>query len=310
VKDKEVLNKEYPLLSAVARSSEHVERHAPCVVHLDYSGEGPLVETLLFSGKGVTYDTGGADVKTGGIMAGMSRDKCGAAAIAGLFKTLAVLKPKGIRAVAELGFVRNSVGSDCYVADEVITSHAGQRIKVINTDAEGRMVLADCLSHLRCEVLADMAAHPHPRFFTIATLTGHAMRSVGPYPIAMDNGPAAQEGIAQKLQRAGHLWGDPFEISTIRREDSQAIAPKSTDHDIVQLQSGSSASASRGHQFAAAFLIGASGLSSHSRDSATPLAYTHLDIAGAACEQGSYLFGNPTATPLVALAAAFFIPEN
>jgi len=62
------------------------------VVELVYKGEGPVTKTLCLVGKGVTYDTGGADIKAGGVMAGMSRDKCGAAAIAGLMKVWSLSK--------------------------------------------------------------------------------------------------------------------------------------------------------------------------------------------------------------------------
>jgi leucyl aminopeptidase len=68
-----------------------IERHRGSVVWLEYKGEGKLDKSLLLVGKGVTYDTGGADIKAGGVMAGMSRDKCGAAAIAGFFQV--ALKP-------------------------------------------------------------------------------------------------------------------------------------------------------------------------------------------------------------------------
>ena len=95
----------YPLLNAVARASLTVPRHHPCVVRLEYKPQGPVERTLLFAGKGVTYDTGGADLKTGGSMAGMSRDKGGAAAVAGLMRTIAELAPPGIHAIAELGLV-------------------------------------------------------------------------------------------------------------------------------------------------------------------------------------------------------------
>ena len=60
----------------------------------------------------MTYDTGGADIKAGGAMRGMSRDKCGAAACAGFMKTLAILKPDHLNVIADLGFVRNSSGPD------------------------------------------------------------------------------------------------------------------------------------------------------------------------------------------------------
>ena len=70
----------------------------------------------------------------------MSRDKCGAAAAAGVMATVSQLAPAGVKVVAAMAMVRNSVGSNCYVADEIITSRAGVRLRVGNTDAEGRMV--------------------------------------------------------------------------------------------------------------------------------------------------------------------------
>lgn len=98
---------------------------------------------------GVTYDTGGIDVKTNGAMLGMSRDKCGAAAVAGFMQVVRLLQPKNVKVVAGLSIVRNSIGSNGYVADEVLTARSGKRIRVINTDAEGRMVMADVLCKVR-----------------------------------------------------------------------------------------------------------------------------------------------------------------
>lgn len=63
-----------------------IERHQGRIIYLTYEPPGPVKDTLLLVGKGVTYDTGGADIKAGGVMAGMSRDKCGAAAVAGFMK--------------------------------------------------------------------------------------------------------------------------------------------------------------------------------------------------------------------------------
>ena len=149
-----------------------VPRHRGRVIKLEYNPEGEVEETLFLVGKGITYDTGGADVKAGGHMAGMHRDKCGAAFVAGFFKTLSLLQPKGLKVYGTLCMARNSIGEESYVADEIITARSGQRIRVGNTDAEGRMVMADLL----CEA-KDMALNSvKPRLFTIATLTGHVIR--------------------------------------------------------------------------------------------------------------------------------------
>ena len=125
--DLATLKAEYPLLHAVARASNAVERHRPAVVRLEWSGAGPIERTVCIAGKGVTYDVGGADIKVGGSMAGMRRDKCGAAAAAGFIVACARADPaltEGLLVVVELGCVRNSVGADAFVADEVSRGHA------------------------------------------------------------------------------------------------------------------------------------------------------------------------------------------
>jgi len=238
-------------------------------------------------------------------MAGMSRDKCGAAAVAGFILTVCLLQPASLRVVGSMALVRNSCGADSYVSDEIIKSHAGVRVKVGNTDAEGRMVLSDILSHLRVRALSAV----NPRLMTIATLTGHASRAVGNYSITLDNGPAKSLNLSPSLQLASNLWGDPFEISIIRKDDYSFISPKNSDYDIIQCNTQPSSATQRGHQFPAAFIATASGLHKHGGDSEKPLPFSHLDIAGSACENGDYQFGNPTATPVVALVARYVLPK-
>jgi len=303
VTDREELEKEYPLAAAVGRASYKVERHKPAIVRLTYVGPGETEQTLLLAGKGIVYDTGGADIKYGGHMAGMHMDKGGGAAFAGFVKTVSLLKPKGLKVVAEIAFVRNSSGSDNYVSDEIIRSHAGVRVAVGNTDAEGRMVLTDCVSHLREIALKEKSCH----IMTCATLTGHAGRAVGTYSITLDNGPAHSLNLSGKLQDAGSAWGDEFEISRLRREDYDFIAPKNSAYDVLQCNNAPSSATARGHQFPAAFIIIASGLAAHGVDSSHPIPFSHLDIAGSACEDDDYQFGKPTAAPLVALTARYVL---
>lgn len=294
----EVLEKEYPLLSSVSRGSH--KRHSPVVVRLEYVGEGEIKDTILLAGKGVTYDTGGNNIKVGSNMAGMSRDKSGAASVAGFLLIAALLKPKNIKIVGELGLVRNACGSNAYVADEIITGHSGSRVKIINTDAEGRLVLADVLSHLR-EIAVESV---NPRIFSIATLTGHCVSSWGTYTGTMDNGPALKLNVSKSLQEVGWKWGDGFEVSTVRRSDLVKTKPVDSSYDVLQHASGN-----RGHQFAAAFLAVASGLDKHGKSSDKPLPYTHLDIAGSACENGEYVFGKSTGSTVVALSAEYILPN-
>ncbi|MGS0828275.1 M17 family metallopeptidase [Shewanella sp. 0m-8] len=296
VEDRDILERDYPLLSAVGRSSFAVLRHQPRVVKLEYVGEGPIERSYFFAGKGVVYDTGGADLKIAGGMAGMSRDKGGAAAVAGLMKTIGMLKPKGIRIVAELGLVRNSIGSEAFVTDEIITSHAGKRVRIGNTDAEGRLVLADLLSHLRLKAVNAVK----PQMFSVATLTGHVVRCFGGYTAAVENSVAKQANVASVMQQQAALWGEPIEVSQLRRDDFSKIVDPSAAADMLSSNNAPSSVTARGHQYPAAFLIEASGLSGHGLNAALPIAYTHLDIAGSATE-GHPQYGSPTATPLVGL---------
>lgn len=152
VKVENVDEKAYPLMAAVNRAASGVPRHDGRVVHLTYCDKSSVDTTLFLVGKGITYDTGGLDVKAGGVMAGMHRDKSGAASVAGFLKTLSLLKPKGLCVHGMLALVRNSIGSNGYVADEIITSRAGRRVRIGNTDAEGRMVMTDLLCEAKEQV--------------------------------------------------------------------------------------------------------------------------------------------------------------
>ncbi|KAF9364015.1 hypothetical protein BGX34_002778, partial [Mortierella sp. NVP85] len=313
VKDIDVIEKEYPLLHAVARCSLSVPRHFPRVVKLEYKSDEPSMvkENLYFVGKGVTYDTGGADIKAGGVMRGMSRDKCGASSVAGFMATLAELKPKHVNVTAILGLVRNSIGSNAYVSDEVLYSRAGLRVLVGNTDAEGRMVMTDPLCECKERVLAErkIGVNIPSRLFTVATLTGHAIRAYGPYGICLDNGPARKAGVSNRIQAGGHILGDPFEISTLRREDYAIVASGSAAEDVVQANDKASSATPRGHQYPMAFMAVASGLRDYGLDKEKDeqIAYTHVDIAGSAealCGSGLSL-PEVTGNPVPAFAATF-----
>ncbi|KAL4635984.1 putative aminopeptidase W07G4.4 isoform X1 [Arapaima gigas] len=302
VSELSTFEKEYPCLAAVNRCANAVPRHQGRVIKLQYCGDGPVKNTLMMVGKGVTYDTGGADIKAGGVMAGMHRDKCGAAAVAGFFQVLARLKPKHLKVVGAMAMVRNSVGSDCYVSDELVVSRAGHRIRVGNTDAEGRMVMVDLLCEMKEKALNEV----NPELFTIATLTGHAIRAMGPnYSIIMDNGPAHQSGNAHLWQAAGEVLGDIFEVSSIRREDYEFHRGQSEYEEILQSNNLPSSATPRGHQTPAAFLIMASGLNKHGVDSNNPLPYSHIDIAGSS---GPFP-GIPTGAPILAMVTRYVLPS-
>merc|ERR1711935_1069202 len=299
VQGHEKLKKEYPCMAAVDRCANQVERHRARAIWLEYSNGTPE-RTICLVGKGITYDTGGADIKAGGIMAGMHRDKGGASAVAGFMQAIDMMKPKNIRIIAGMAVVRTSVGSEAYLSDEIITAHSGKRVRVGNTDAEGRMAMVDLLCHVkeRC-VNEDL---PNPEIYTIATLTGHVCVAYGNYTAIVPNGPYKAAGLHHKLQENGELIGDPFDVSSLRREDYQFHMGKDEQSDILQCNNAPSSRTPRGHQTPAAFMILTSGLKEHGIDSAKPLKYAHLDIAGS---EGSFP-GLPSGAPISALLQHYF----
>ncbi|MDY7226403.1 hypothetical protein [Hyalangium rubrum] len=289
----------YPLLAAVAQASMVVERHRPCVVSLELVPEGPVTRTLLIAGKGVTYDTGGADVKTDGGMAGMSRDKGGAATAAGLVRALAERKVPGLRVVALLGMVRNSIGEESFVSDEIITGRSGVRVRIGNTDAEGRLVLADLLAALKES--ADPASSV---LLSVATLTGHVYRAFGPYVGAIENGAARAQGFIRTLSEAGELLGEPLESTVPRREDYLFVAPKAPTEDVLSSNRLASVDTPRGHQGPFAFIDVAAGL----RGSQLP--FVHLDISGVVVTPADWQAGRPTGSPIASLVEALEVRQR
>lgn len=304
ISDQDTLLQEYPLFACVNRAASVIPRHAGRIIFLTYEPPNPacVLETLFLVGKGVTYDTGGADIKYGGHMAGMSRDKCGAAACAGFMQVVNLIQPPTVKVVAALCVVRNSIGENCYVSDEVITAKSGVRVRVGNTDAEGRMAMADALCHIKEMALCSV----NPHIFTIATLTGHAVLAAGSgYSVVMDNAVARLVSNGEKLQASGETIGDPFEVSRLRREDFKCHQGKAEGDDVLQALGKPSAQSERGHQGPGAFLIMASGLDKHGRETKKPLPYSHLDVAASA----GYFPDTPTGAPILALAKRFLVPD-
>lgn len=287
IEDVKIIEEEYPLLAAVSRAANQIDRHKPKIVELLYkpSDLTRVTETIMLVGKGVTYDTGGANIKTGDFMTGMSRDKSGAAAVAGFVKACSLLKPVHLKVVGILCLCRNSVGEDSYVPDELLISRSGKSVRVTNTDAEGRFAMADAL--FKASELATKELNPH--IYTIATLTGHAFRSYGNYTAAMDNHSARATNHATRIQFSGSRVGEGVEVSIIRPEDLTVNEGKMKGEDLVQIDMDTK---SRHHQLAAGFLIKVADLEDKN------IKYTHLDIAGAA---GILPLSEPTAVPVLSL---------
>lgn len=153
---------------AVGRASVH----GSTLIHLSYKPANPKkVVTLV--GKGLTYDSGGLSLKAATSMVTMKMDKAGACAVLGIIKAVSELK-LDVEVHAFIGAVENMVGGNAYKPDDILVSRSKTTIEVRNTDAEGRLVLADVLDYAQDKVKADY-------IFDFATLTGACMIALGQY---------------------------------------------------------------------------------------------------------------------------------
>lgn len=143
---------------------------SPRMVIADYNPKGAK-KTILLVGKGLTYDSGGLSLKISGSMVGMKCDMGGAAAVVGAFKALVDCK-ESFRVIAIVGAVENAIGPNAYRNDDILTMHSGKTVEVNNTDAEGRIVLADCVSYGCRKYQPDLV-------IDAATLTGAQMIATG-----------------------------------------------------------------------------------------------------------------------------------
>jgi leucyl aminopeptidase len=167
------------------------------VMHWNGAGGRKPRKPLVFVGKGVTFDTGGISIKPAGGMEDMKWDMAGAGAVVGLMAALAGRKAKA-DVVGLVGLVENMPSGSAQRPGDVVTSYSGQTIEVLNTDAEGRLVLADVLWYAQEKF--------DPAFMVnLATLTGAIIVALGQEHGGMFSN---DEDLAQKLTGAGLATGE------------------------------------------------------------------------------------------------------
>jgi leucyl aminopeptidase len=211
-------------------------------------------QPLAFIGKGVCFDTGGISIKPSGSMEDMKGDMGGAACVVGLMHALAAREAK-VNVVGAIGLVENMPDGNAQRPGDIVTSMSGQTIEIINTDAEGRLVLADVLWYV--------AKNLKPKFMVdLATLTGAIMVALGTeYAGLFSN----NDELSERLTKAGlatgeRVWRMPLGPEYDKQIDSQFADMKNTGN-----RHGGSITAA---QFLQRFVDG------------TP--WAHLDIAGTA----------------------------
>ena len=236
----------------------------PRLLAMRWNGAAAKSRPVVFVGKGVTFDTGGISIKPAAGMEAMKWDMGGAAAVAGAMLSLATRKAKA-NVVGICGLVENMPDGNAQRPGDVVTSLSGQTIEVINTDAEGRLVLADACTwaqrQYKPEVLIDLA-----------TLTGAMIIALGFEYAGMF---ANDDGLAEKLAAAGQATGD-----RLWRLPTGDAYDKMMDSQIADMKN---AGAREAGSITAACFIG--------RFIEEGVKWAHLDIAGMAwANKAGHLF--------------------
>ena len=215
---------------------------------------------IAFVGKGVCFDSGGLSLKPAGSMMGMKGDMGGAAAVTGVMRALATRKAK-VNAVGVIGLVENMPDGMAQRPDDVVTSMSGQTIEVLNTDAEGRLVLCDALTYTQQKF--------KPKFvIDLATLTGAIMIALG-----LDHAGlfSNNDQLANRITDAAKEVGEP--VWRLPLGDAYDKMLKSKIADMKNISGGTYAGSIVAAQFLQRFI-----------EKGT--AWAHLDIAGVAWQDG------------------------
>lgn len=225
---------------------------------LRYDGAGKGEAPVVLVGKGITFDTGGISIKPSAEMDEMKYDMGGAASVLGTFRALADLKPR-LNVVGLIPACENMPDGGSYKPGDILTSLSGQTIEVLNTDAEGRLILCDALTY---------AERFKPRaVIDIATLTGACVVALGGVRSGLF---ASDEELAQQLLQAGEAALDPCWRMPLDEEYGEGLKTNFADVANIGGRAG-------GAVVAAKFL--------HRFTQNYP--WAHLDIAGTAWKGGA-----------------------
>ena len=196
IRGDDLLAQNLPMIHTVGRAAAR----APRLIDMQWGSDGP---TLTLVGKGVCFDTGGLNIKPGGSMGQMKKDMGGAANVLGLAQMIMSLNlPVRLRVL--IPAVENSISGNAYRPGDILTSRKGLTVEINNTDAEGRLVLADALA---------LAQEGNPDLIvSMATLTGAARTAVGSdiAPFFTDDDGTALALSAAAARVADPVWRMPF----------------------------------------------------------------------------------------------------
>ena len=242
----------------------------PCMVVLEHSPAGTSKDKpLLLVGKGVTFDTGGYSLKPDGGK-GMKYDKCGAMNVIGAMQAIAALKLKR-RVVGLIGLAENMIDREAYRVDDILTFCNGVTCEITNTDAEGRLVLADCLAY-------GTKTYQPAAVIDFATLTGGVVVALGK---KIAGAFATDDKLFKKLQAAGETVGEPIWQLPLNNDYRKMMQAKHADlHNSAPVREA--------HPIqGAAFLSYFVGEDAPKQMPTTP--WVHVDIAGTSNTDGDVL---------------------
>jgi leucyl aminopeptidase len=256
--EKDIARRGLGLLGAVGRASPH----PPRLVLLHYNGNRSSGETTAIVGKGITFDSGGQNLKPTGSIETMRLDMAGAAAVLAAMKAVAELRPR-VNVVGCIAAAHNAIGRDAYFPGDIYRSLSGKTVEVCSTDAEGRLVLADaitfCLQTCRPSRIVD-----------IATLTGGILVALGEQAAGLFSN---NDALAQALFASGERTGERLWRLPLYQEFRDAMKSDLADlRNISKFKKGYA-----GPSTGAAFI----------QEFAGDTPWAHLDIAGAAWNEGS-----------------------
>ncbi|MBU2887332.1 leucyl aminopeptidase [Gilvimarinus agarilyticus] len=166
------------------------------MIILEYRGGAKNKAPLALVGKGVTFDTGGISLKPGAGMDEMKFDMCGAASVLGTFQSILDIKPK-INVVAVIAAAENMPSGNATKPGDIVTTMSGQTVEILNTDAEGRLVLCDALTYVQ--------RYKPSAIVDVATLTGACVVALGSHAHGLYSN---DEALAEKLLAAGKAADD------------------------------------------------------------------------------------------------------
>jgi len=235
------------------------ERESQLVVLRWNGSRRKTAPPVAFVGKGVCFDSGGLSLKPGNSMMGMKGDMGGAAAVVGTMRTLAARKAK-VNAVGVIGLVENMPDGAAQRPDDVVKSMSGQTVEVLNTDAEGRLVLADALWYAQTKFQPKLV-------IDLATLTGAIMVALGAEHAGLFSN---DDKLSAALTDAGKAVDEPVWRMPLGKAYDKLIKSKIADMKNI---GGSYAGSITAAQFLQRFV-----------EKNTP--WAHLDIAGVAWQDG------------------------